>query len=203
MDVYRRHSKTIARTTLGKTFVFWQPARKFLQSYHDYASFCPAKHDKYSVMSTEGGLNVNISHIVYRCIVAEYNHKVKSGHLYFTWLCLKTWKRQISRGDCILRQCKKEICQVIMPVSFFHRTQESTQETVLTHISERVKTKITSLFNWIRPFLIKKFQVRVFLWFRHFKSTLSVWTSKSADDTWVRVETWAVSSETATVLSTS
>ena len=36
-----------------------------MQSYHDYASFCPAKHDVYSVLSTEGGLNVNIGHIVY------------------------------------------------------------------------------------------------------------------------------------------
>ena len=36
-----------------------------MQSYHDYDSFCPAKHDVYSVFSTEGGLNVNIGHIVY------------------------------------------------------------------------------------------------------------------------------------------
>ena len=64
-----RHSKTItwfARIPPGKTFVFWQPARKCMQSYHDYASFCPAKHDVYSVFSTEGGLNVNIGHIVYK-----------------------------------------------------------------------------------------------------------------------------------------
>ena len=27
--------------------------------------FCPTKHDVYSVFSTEGGLNVNIGHIVY------------------------------------------------------------------------------------------------------------------------------------------
>ena len=45
--------------------MFWQPARKYTQSYHDYASFCPAKHDVYSVLSTEGSLNVNISHIIY------------------------------------------------------------------------------------------------------------------------------------------
>ena len=36
-----------------------------MQSYHDYASFCPAKHDVYSVLSTEGGLNVNIGHILF------------------------------------------------------------------------------------------------------------------------------------------
>ena len=45
--------------------VFWQPARKYTQSYYDYASLCPAKHDVYSVWSTEGGLSVNIGHIVY------------------------------------------------------------------------------------------------------------------------------------------
>ena len=44
--------------------MFWQPAGKCKQSYHDYASFCPAKHDVYSVLSTEGGLNVNMGHIV-------------------------------------------------------------------------------------------------------------------------------------------
>ena len=43
----------------SKTFVFWQTARNRVQSYHDYASFCPTKHDVYSVWSTEGGLNVN------------------------------------------------------------------------------------------------------------------------------------------------
>ena len=42
-----------------------------MQSYHDYASFCPAKHDVYSVLSTEGGLNVNIGHIVYRIKLNE------------------------------------------------------------------------------------------------------------------------------------
>ena len=58
----------------GKTFVFWQPARKCMQSYHDYVSFCPAKHDVYSVLSTEGGLNVNIGHIVYRkCTHREFS----------------------------------------------------------------------------------------------------------------------------------
>ena len=36
-----------------------------MQSYHDYASFCLAKHDVYSVLSREGGLNVNVGHIVY------------------------------------------------------------------------------------------------------------------------------------------
>ena len=40
-----------------------------MQSYHDYASFCQAKHDVYSVLSTEGGLIVNISHIVYTCVI--------------------------------------------------------------------------------------------------------------------------------------
>ena len=47
-----RHSKTItwfACIPSGKTFVFWQPARKCMQSYHDYTSFCPAKHDVNSV----------------------------------------------------------------------------------------------------------------------------------------------------------
>ena len=43
--------------TTGKTFVLWQPARKYTQSYHDYASFC---HDMSSVLSTEGSVNVNI-----------------------------------------------------------------------------------------------------------------------------------------------
>ena len=49
-----RHSKTItqfARIPPGKTFVFWQPARKCLQSYHDYAYFCPAKHEVYIVVN--------------------------------------------------------------------------------------------------------------------------------------------------------
>ena len=55
----------IARIPTGKTFVFWQPARKYTQSYHDYASFCPAKYHFYSVLSTKGALNVNIGHIVY------------------------------------------------------------------------------------------------------------------------------------------
>ena len=36
-----------------------------MQSHHDYASFCLAKHDVYSVLSREGGLNVNVGHIVY------------------------------------------------------------------------------------------------------------------------------------------
>ena len=63
--VTRKAITRLARISPGKTFVFWQPARKCMQSYHDYASFCPAKHDIYSVLSTEGGLNVNISHIVY------------------------------------------------------------------------------------------------------------------------------------------
>ena len=45
--------------------MFWQPARKCTQSYYDYATQCPAKHDVYSVLSTEGGLNVNMGHIVY------------------------------------------------------------------------------------------------------------------------------------------
>ena len=52
-----RHSKTItwfARVPPGKTFVFWQPARKCMQSHHDYASFCPAKHDVYSVFFNRG-----------------------------------------------------------------------------------------------------------------------------------------------------
>ena len=70
---YRRcdlwcHTKTItwfARIPPGKTFVFWQPARKCTQSYYDCATQCPAKHDVYSVLSTEGGLNVNIGHVVY------------------------------------------------------------------------------------------------------------------------------------------
>ena len=44
----------IAHIPPGKTFVFWQPARKCMKSYHDYASFCPAKHVVYSVLSTEG-----------------------------------------------------------------------------------------------------------------------------------------------------
>ena len=48
----------------GKTFLFLQPARKYTQSYHDYASFCQTKHDVYSVLSTEGGLNVNIVYSV-------------------------------------------------------------------------------------------------------------------------------------------
>ena len=64
-----RHSKTItwfARIPSGKNFVFWQRAWKCMQSYHDYGCFCPAKHDIYSVLSTEGGLNVNIGHIVYK-----------------------------------------------------------------------------------------------------------------------------------------
>ena len=43
-----------------------------MQSYHDYASFCPAKHDVYSVLSTEGGLNVNIGHIVYMGLCLNY-----------------------------------------------------------------------------------------------------------------------------------
>ena len=64
-----RHSKTItwfARIPPGKTFVFWQPAtfRKWMQCYRDYSSFCSVKHDVYSVLSTEGGLNVNIGNIV-------------------------------------------------------------------------------------------------------------------------------------------
>ena len=67
-----RHSKTItwfARIPPAcKTFVFRQPARKWMQSYHDYASSCPAKHDVYSVLSTEGGLNVKIGHIVYTLV---------------------------------------------------------------------------------------------------------------------------------------
>ena len=57
-----RQSKTItwfARIPPGKTFVFWEPD----------ASFCLAKHDVYSVLSTEGGLNVNIGHIIYTACV--------------------------------------------------------------------------------------------------------------------------------------
>ena len=75
-------SAWFARIPLGKTFVFWQPARKCMQFYHDYASFCPAKHDVYSVLSTEGGLNVNIGHIVYIHVrmVNYYN-----CYLYIVW----------------------------------------------------------------------------------------------------------------------
>ena len=49
-----------------------------MQSYHDYDSFCPAKHDVYSVFSTEGGLNVNIGHIVYTNAVQFFQpNKIK------------------------------------------------------------------------------------------------------------------------------
>ena len=45
--------------------MFWQPARSIRNLTMTYAYFCPAKHDVYSVLSAEGGLNVNIGYIVY------------------------------------------------------------------------------------------------------------------------------------------
>ena len=64
-DLTRKPFPWFARIPPGKTFVFLQPARKCTQSYHDSASFCPAKHDVYSVFfSTEGGLNVTSSIVV-------------------------------------------------------------------------------------------------------------------------------------------
>ena len=63
------------------TFVFWQPARKCTQSYSDYATQCPAKHDVYSVLSTEGGLNVNIGHIVYSRVMTS---RIKYHDLDYT-----------------------------------------------------------------------------------------------------------------------
>ena len=71
-DVTRK-PKHDSRAPPGNTFVFWQPARKCMHSNHDYVSFCPAKHDVYSVFSTEGGLNVNVGHIVYRVRVKNRN----------------------------------------------------------------------------------------------------------------------------------
>ena len=104
-----RHSKTItwfARIPPGKTFVFWQPARKGMQSYHDKASFCPTKHDVYSVLSTEGSLNVNVGHIVY---TMSFDY-LSAFDLSAFWSCVDTILLMYQEQYSMMRNVCHTLC---------------------------------------------------------------------------------------------